>query len=177
MDFIEVVNKRMSIRAFDKEKNKKISDEVILELLELAIKAPSAGNLQSWEFIIVKDQETKNRLARAALNQRFVAEGSHLIVACANQELSATVYGNRGWDLYSIQDVTAAIMILLLGVTNIGLGACWVGAFREPEVREILGIPQGVKPVALIPIGYPKKVAEKSPPRKNLKYKLHFEKY
>ncbi|MHA1229115.1 MAG: nitroreductase family protein [Candidatus Helarchaeota archaeon] len=174
MDFIEVVKKRFSIRSF---KDKKIDDETILELLELAIRAPSAGNIQPWEFIIVKDREQKEKLAHAALNQRFVAECSHLIVACANQELSSRVYGPRGWDLYSIQDVSAAIMILLLGITNAGLGACWVGAFRESMVREILKIPQGIKPVALIPIGYPHDFVGKGPGRKSLKEKLHYEIY
>jgi len=175
LDFINVVKERYSVRNFDREKE--VSDEVILELLELAIRAPSAGNVQSWEFIIVKDSKIKQKLSIAALNQNFVANCSHLIVACANQELSSRVYGGRGWDLYSIQDVSAAIMILLLGITNSKLGACWVGAFREPMVREILNIPRGIKPVALIPIGYPKVIIGKGPARKNLKEKIHFDKY
>lgn len=174
MDFIKVIRNRYSVRAFE---DKEIPDEVILELLEFSINAPSAGNVQSWEFIIVKDPDIKRKLASAALNQKFIAKGSHLIVACANQELSSKVYGNRGWNLYSIQETSAAVMILLLAAVNINLGATWVGAFKESEVRDILNIPQGVKPVALIPIGYPKGIVKKGPGRKELKKKLHYEKY
>ncbi|MBD3228770.1 MAG: nitroreductase family protein [Candidatus Lokiarchaeota archaeon] len=175
MDFFEIVKERHSVRSF--KEGKEVPDEVVLELLELAIRAPSAGNAQSWEFIIVKDQNKKNKLAEAALNQDFIACGSHLIIACANQELSSKIYGNRGWDLYSICETSAAIMILLLAAANVNLGACWVGAFKDSEVREILNIPKGVKPIALIPIGYPKDIVKKGPARKDLKEKLHYGEY
>ena len=174
MDFEKVVKNRFSIRSF---KEDKVSDQIIIGLLNLAIRAPSAGNIQSWEFIIIKNRETMEKLAKAALNQKFITQCSHLIVACANQELSSKIYGKRGWDLYSIQDVSAAIMILLLGITNAELGACWVGAFNENEVRKILKIPDGIKPVALIPIGIPTGIEKSGPTRKKLEMKLHFETY
>ena len=68
-------------------------------------------------------------------------------------------------------------MILLLGITNAELGACWVGAFNENEVRKILKIPDGIKPVALIPIGIPTGIEKSGPTRKKLEMKLHFETY
>lgn len=175
MDLIDIIRKRHSVRSFIE--GKEIPDEIVLELLELAIRAPSAGNVQSWEFIIVKDQNIKNKIVKAALNQKFIAYSSHIIVSCANQDLSSRIYGNRGWNLYSICETSAAIMILLLAATNMNLGACWIGAFKESEVREILNIPKGIKPVALIPLGYPKNIVKKGPSRKELKEKLHFNEY
>ena len=152
MDVFEAIKTRRSIRAFTEEE---VSDEEIEKILDAARWAPSAGNIQPWIFVIVRDPKRKRRLSEAALNQLFIEEAPVVIVVCADQERSGRVYGRRGSDLYCIQDTAAAIQNLLLAAHALGLGACWVGAFNEDAVRHVLNIPDGVRPVAIIPMGRP----------------------
>jgi nitroreductase len=155
MDFWQVVNSRQSVRAFDRQRD--VTSEVVTRLLDAAIRAPSAGNCQPWHFVVVRDQETKKALARAALNQWFLSEAPVVIVVCADPGRSARRYGDRGRHLYSLQDTAAATENLLLAVVASGLGACWVGAFDEGAAGESLDLPPQLRPVAIIPIGYPAK--------------------
>lgn len=152
MDLFEAIYGRRSIRAF---KPDPVREEDLKKILETATAAPSAGNRQPWEFIVVKDTEKKSELARAALGQSFIEEAPVVVVVCANLERSSRVYGRRGEELYAIQDTAAAIQNMLLAAFALGYGTCWVGAFDEHEVSKILRIPSGVRPVAIIPIGKP----------------------
>jgi len=127
----------------------------VTKLLEAAIRAPSAGNCQPWYFFVVRNQEIKRALAHAALGQWFVSEAPVVIVVCAEPERSALRYGNRGTYLYSLQDTAAATEHLLLAAVASGLGACWVGAFDEEEASRALVLPSHLRPVAIVPIGYP----------------------
>jgi len=153
VDFWEVVEKRHSVRNFDKDRD--VSPEIVTRLLEAAIRAPSAGNCQPWYFFVVRNQEIKRALAHAALGQWFVSEAPVVIVVCAEPERSALRYGNRGTYLYSLQDTAAATEHLLLAAVASGLGACWVGAFDEEEASRALVLPSHLRPVAIVPIGYP----------------------
>lgn len=173
MELLEAIKGRRSIRRFT---GGEIPDEDLNTILNAAIRAPSAGNLQPWEFIIVKNEETKKKLARAALGQTWMTKAHVIIVVCANIPRTARYYGERGRSLYCIQDTAAAIQNMLLTVHALGYGACWVGAFSESEVKEILEIPEHVRPVALIPIGEPK---ENPPPRPRIPLEkvVHHEKY
>ena len=153
MDVFEAIKTRRSIRSFTEEEE--VSEEEIKKILDAARWAPSAGNIQPWIFIVVRDPKRKRRLSEAALNQLFIEEAPVVIVVCADQERSGRVYGKRGIDLYCIQDTAAAIQNLLLAAHALGLGACWVGAFNEAAVGHALNIPAGVRPVSIIPIGRP----------------------
>ena len=152
MDVLEAIKGRRSIRAF---KSDDVSPEIVKRLIDVARQAPSAGNIQPWEFIIVRELKIKRSLAEAALDQSFIEEAPVVIVVCANENRSSQGYGARGKTLYCIQDTAAAIQNLLLFAYSIRLGTCWIGAFREDEAREILKIPSGIRPVAIIPVGYP----------------------
>jgi len=152
LNVFEAIKTRRSIRAFTREE---ISDETVEKILDAARWAPSAGNIQPWIFVIVKNPKTKRRLSEAALNQFFIEEAPVVIVVCADQERSRRGYGSRGANLYCIQDTAAATQNLLLAAHALGLGACWVGAFDEEEVKLILKMPRGVRPVAIVPIGRP----------------------
>lgn len=152
MDFEKVLLKRRMVRSF---KPTPISEEKIWKMLRNAIRAPSAGHLQPWDFVIVKDPDTKRRLARAALNQSFIEEAPVVIVACANTRRSATRYGERGVRFYSLIDTAFASLIILLTAVNDGIGASFVGAFHDEEVSKIIGLPDYVRPVGIINIGYP----------------------
>ena len=173
MDVFEAIKGRRSIRAY---RDMDVSQEIVEKLIEAARWAPSAGNIQPWEFIIVRNPETKRRLAEAALRQSFIEEAPVVIVVCADEERSARGYGTRGRTLYCIQDTAAAIQNIHLAAYALGLGTCWVGAFIEDEARKILNIPEGVRPVAIIPVGYP---AESPSPRSRrpLKEIIHYERF
>lgn len=173
MKVFEAIKGRRSIRSF---RDEDVNDEDLMRILEAGTWAPSAGNLQPWEFIVVRNRDTKGRLAMAAYGQGFIAEAPIVIVVCANTERSASHYGERGRTLYCIQDTAAAIQNMLLAAYALGYGTCWVGAFSEEAVREILSIPRHVRPVAIIPLGKPA-TKPAPPPRISLKKVLHFEKY
>jgi nitroreductase len=151
MECIEAIKGRRSIRKF---KSDAVGEEIINELLEAAQMAPSAGNLQARDFVVVLNRVLKQKLRGAALNQSLIEEAPVVIVVVANIGRSARVYKSRG-ELYAIQDATAAVMNLLLAAHSKGLGTCWVGAFEEYMVTDLLGLPDKTKPVAIIPIGYP----------------------
>ena len=150
MDVYEAIKGRRSVRAF---KSDDVSPEVVDKLIDAAIQAPSAGNIQPWEFVIVRELEIKRSLVEAASGQSFIEEAPVVIVVCANENRSSQGYGTRGKTLYCLQDTASAIQNLLLYAYSIGLGTCWVGAFREEEARKALKIPSGIRPVAIIPVG------------------------
>jgi len=160
MDVSEAITGRRSIRAFKREN---VSEEIVEKLVDAARWAPSAGNIQPWEFIIIRETRIKRKLANAALNQTFIEEAPVVIVICACEILSSQRYGDRGKELYCLQDTAAAVQNLLLLAYSFGLGTCWVGAFKEEEVRETLRVPDGTRPVAIVPVGFP---AETPQPRR-----------
>jgi nitroreductase len=171
MDVLEAVKGRRSIRAF---KNQDVPSEIVEKLIDAARWAPSAGNIQPWEFIIVRKPRIKRRLVEAALDQVFIEEAPVVIVVCANEVRSSQGYGVRGEILYCVQDTAAAIQNIHLTAYSLGLGTCWVGAFREEETRKILKISRGIMPVAIIPVGYPAEVPT-VPSRKPIGQMVHYE--
>jgi nitroreductase len=160
MNILRAVRERRSIRNFQK---RNIPGELINRLMEALIWAPSAGNLQARKFYFVKNEKIKNRIAAAALNQSFIAEAPMVIVGCTDSRISQK-YGERGVNLYSIQDVALSIMGMMLVAHENGLGSVWVGAFREEEIARILALPKHLRPVSIVPIGYPSKIPN-PPPR------------
>ena len=173
MDVYEAIVSRRSIRAF---KLDNIPEKILNKILEAAWWAPSAGNLQAREFILVTDPELKRKLCNAALGQSFIEEAPIDIVVCTNERRSAQRYGQRGKELYCIQDATASVQNILLAAHALGLGTCWVGAFSEENVSEALNLPNGVKPIAIIPLGYPAEHPSVTP-RMRLKDLVHKNRY
>lgn len=173
MEFQELVRTRCMVRAFRPDP---VPEELIHKLLGSAVRAPSAGNLQAWEFVVVREPETKRRLAEAAVRQTFVAEAPLVIVACRNMERNAGKYGGRGRDFYNLIDVSFASLMILLAAHNEGLGACFVGAYRDDEVSRILELPEHARPVGIMPIGWP---AEKPTPTERLPLAqvVHYERF
>lgn len=153
-NFLELIKSRRCIRSFDS--SKKISREQIEKILEAGQWAPSAGNAQDWQFLVVQNKKIKEALAEAALGQNFVAEAPVVIVVVTDLKRIEEFYGSRGKELYSIQDTAAATQNMFLTAHSIELGACWVGAFDEKEVSQILKLEKNLRPVVILPIGYPK---------------------
>jgi nitroreductase len=150
MDIFEVIEKRRSIRKY---KNTPIPHEKLMKVLNAARLAPSAKNYQPWKFIIVNDNEIKQKLVVACRGQKFIAEAPVVIVACG---LESQTWKGLGGNRYSLDvDVAIAVDHLTLAACAEGLGTCWIGAFNEDEVKKILEVPKDVRIVALIPLGYP----------------------
>lgn len=173
MDVLDAIKNRRSVRAFT---TKNAADKTVETLIDAARHAPSAGNLQPWEFVVVRSREQKQKLVEAALNQTFIEEASAVIVVCADQARVKPRYGSRGENLYCLQDTAAATQNMLLTAHSLGLGTCWIGAFNEQQAAEALNLPKHVRPVAIIPVGYP---AEKpqTPTRKQINQIIHYEKF
>jgi len=147
---LEPILKRSSCRRFTGEP---LRDGDLELLMEVVRRAPSAGNRQPWFFYIVLENEMRQQMADAALGQNFVAQAPVVFVACVEPEISACKYGERGRSLFALQDVAAAVENLLIAATALGYGSCWVGAFEEDKVREVIHLPGYRRPIALIPIG------------------------
>ncbi len=173
MDLREAILTRRSVRAFRSEP---VSEDVLRKLVDLANRAPSAGNLQSREFILVRDAKLREGLARAALDQEFLAQAPAVLVVCANLQRVSSRYGRRGQELYAIQDTAAATENFLLAAHDAGLGAVWVGAFDEAAVARLLGLPAHARPVALVPVGHPAESPEPSG-RMPLRDLLHWDRW
>ena len=152
MEVLDCIKTRRCIRKYQK---KPVPWDVVSNILEAGRFAPSAGNLQNWKFIVVLDEEKRKAIAEAALNQFWIATAPVIIVIVAEPEKTKRYYGDRGEKLYIIQDCAAATQNMLLESHNLGLGACWVGAFDEDMVRKTLGMPQEARPQAIITLGYP----------------------
>jgi len=151
-----------------------IPDKIVTKLIKNAHKAPSAGHTQVQEFILVKDDSTKKKLRKAAVNQEYVESAPLLIVVCSNTSRSVGRYGSRGREFYSIIDGAFASMLILLSAVNEGIDACFVGAFEDNKVSEILELPKDVRPIGIICIGYPAEKPEKLE-RMDVKALVHYE--
>jgi nitroreductase len=151
VEFFEVLRMRRSVRAFE---DRPLEEEKLQRILAAANSAPSAGNLQAYEIVIVRDEALKRALVPAVYNQGFVAEASVVLIFCAHQQRSEAKYGPVGGEFFALQDATIACAYAELAVAALGLGTVWIGALDVPQITRLTGIPSVWKPIALLPIGY-----------------------
>ncbi len=151
MEFSDIVTTRRSIRAFD---HRPVEDEKLNSILRAACHAPSAGNLQAYEICVIRNKQVLRALAAAALGQVFIAGAPLALVFSTHPERSALRYGERGRQLYAVQDATIACTFAMLAAHDQGLATVWIGAFDERGVRRAIGGPEDWIPVAILPIGY-----------------------
>ena len=163
MDFFQTVEARHSIREYRQEP---IPAGTLNLILEAANLAPSAGNLQAFEIYVVTDAALRQQLADAAGGQGFLSGAAAILIFAAHPARSAARYGRRGTRLYAVQDATIACAYATLAATAAGIGATWVGAFHDQAVREVLDLPEGIVPVALLPMGFPAEEPAARPRRK-----------
>jgi len=157
-DLLKVIQSRRSVRRFSQNP---IPENELKEILKTGFSAPSAGNRQPWRVVILKDRTRIDRIAIAAFGQTFIANASIVLVICAVPYESAERYKERGAMLYALQDTAALTQNIILAAHALGYATCWIGAFDENEVVEILNVPNGMRPVSIIPIGH----AEGEPPK------------
>jgi nitroreductase len=155
MNVFECIATRRSIRKF---MSSEVPMELIGTIIDAARFAPSTGNIQDWRFIIIRDKGTIGKIAEAAMQQLWIAQAPIVIVVCSDFEKLKMFYGIRGERLYSIQNCSAAIENMLLAAHGLGLGSTWVSAFDDDNLRTVLNIPGFVRPIAILPIGYPDEV-------------------
>ncbi len=183
MEFQDVIRKRRSVRHFI---NRDVPDETVFRLLDAARWAPTGGNLQPWEFILVRDRANRERLVDATFlgymtktgkPQKWIFEAPVIIAACANAKAVIARYGSGELGQMNVlMDVAAAIENLLLAAVDLGLGACWVSGFDHEKVTEALKIPQDVRVTALIPVGYTDRV-QGPPPKLDPEEFTYYETY
>ena len=151
MEVFECISTRRSIRKY---LDIPVEWDKVGTILEAGRLAPSSGNIQDWNFVVVQDEEKRKAIAEASLRQHWMSKAPVHIIVCADLKKSERFYGVRGNRLYSIQNNAAAIENMLLTAHSLGLGACWVGAFDENVVSRVLSIPDHARPQAIITIGY-----------------------
>jgi len=151
MEFFETLAGRHSVRKF---KEKGVEEEKLQKILEAASSAPSAGDLQAYEIVVVKDKARREKLSSAAYEQESIAHAPVVLVFLAHPDRSSKKYGRRGAELYCVQDAAIAAAYAQLAASALGLGCVWVGGFDEKEVSKLINAPQNMRPVSMLPIGY-----------------------
>ena len=160
MDVREAIRSRRSIRAYD---SRDVEEDKLVKVLESGRLSPSASNRQERRFIVIKDASTRKLLSEAARNQGFVAEAPVVIAACSVESDYVMLCGQPAYAI----DTAIAVDHMTLAAVEEGLGTCWIGAFDEKKVKKILNIPDDVRVVALLPLGYPSTIPRPTP-RKSL---------
>jgi nitroreductase len=163
MDLIDSIVKLHSTRSF---KQKEIPREALRNILEAGRHTPTTHNIQPWHFIIVSDHETKEKIAKGTAG--FIEKSAIVIVGCGDPEESPKMYE---------LEVAIALQTMVVAAWTQGVGSCWVDVGKnQKEVREILDIPEKLRVVALVALGYPDKPSKPSW-KKPFNEVIHYGKY
>lgn len=173
MEFLKTLDSRRCVRSY---RHAPLDERKIQAILESALLAPSAGDLQAYRIVVVEDPKTKAALADAAHGQQFVAEAPVALVFLADPERCSAKYGQRGRLLFSLQDATLAAAYAQLSAADLGLASCWVGAFDDEAVAAAINAPNGLRPIAIVPLGEAAEWPDRPPRRsgKELVVREHF---
>ncbi|HUV07421.1 MAG TPA: nitroreductase family protein [Spirochaetia bacterium] len=181
MDLLEAVTKRRSVRRY---RVQDVPVDLVFRILDAGRMAPSGGNMQPWEFILVRD---RSRIAgitdttflgfnrETGPKQSWIASVPILIVVCTDFKRTVARYGPLGKRV-ALMDTSAAIENMLLAATSLGLASCWVSGFDPERLSALFGTPAHVEPVALLPLGYPADLPP-APNKLDLADLLHYERY
>ena len=156
MDVMEAIRLRRSIRGYA---DKPVEEEKLRAVLEAGRLAPSARNMQAWRFVVVRDADTRRKLMAAAKGQAFVGQAPVVVAACATETEHVMTCGQPN---YPIDNAIAVDHMTLKAVAE-GLGTCWIGAFYEDQVKEILGVPDHIRVPIIFTLGYPEVVPDPTP--------------
>jgi nitroreductase len=159
MDVFEAIKGRRSVRKF---KPKQVERELTEKLLTAACWAPSGGNIQPWQFIVVEDRTILDMVRK--ISPGYFGETPLAILVCSDKTKAHKVGGTMGRDYLSVADCAMATENLVLAAYALGLGTCVVKSFSHAAMKEVLEIPQGIEPELLIVVGYPD--ATPAPPRR-----------
>jgi len=166
----EIFNLRYSCRSYD---SRPVSEGDLTAVCEAARLAPSACNSQTWRFVVIQDRSLISKICEEAMRpvvrNKWMKEAPVLIVGCSQLDIVANRIGSAvtGIEYYQI-DLGIAMEHMVLKATELGLGTCWIGWFKEDRIKEILEIPRRVRALALLTVGYPGKGASAEKKRKSL---------
>ncbi len=172
-DILNLIKSRRTIKYF---LPKFVSWEKISRVIEAGRHAPSCGNIQNWKFVVILESDLKQQIAQSSYEQYEIIQAGALILICAEPDKGERYYGLRGERLYTVQNCAAAIQNMLLEAHSLGLGTRWIGGFDEEAVKSLLGIPEEIRPQAIIALGYPKEIPDK-PPKYPLETLVYFHKW
>lgn len=182
MEFLEIIARRRSIRAYE---TYDVSDQLVLKVIECGHQAPTAGNLQPWEFVVVRDEAQKHRIADATfrgnnpdsdLHQDWIATAPVLVIVAGNRGKCVSRYGDKGRKTLIYLDCSACIENMLLASVNFGLGSCYISGFHEEKLGEVLGLPAEYEAIGIVPLGYPRgETAIKS--KDDIASHIHYERF
>jgi len=148
MELYEAISGRYSVRSYQ---DKPVEDDKLGRILEAARLAPSGSNRQPWKFVVVRDPALRAKLGPACRDQDFVATAPVVIAGVGlmpDRKMSCDVPGDP-------VDVAIAMEHIALAAVAEGLGTCWIGAFHQDQVRELLGVPADAKVIEVMTLGYP----------------------
>lgn len=169
-EFIRFLQRRSSVREYG---TTPLTNEEIADIVSAAETAPSAGNLEAWDVVVVTDEDSRLALSDAAFSQSHVAEAPALFVVCANYVRSMSQYGERGI-LYAVQDATIAGTYMMLAAHAMGISSCWTGAFEEDNVREILGLPPHIRPLVILAAGRSQAASLRAAEHRDIHSHIHY---
>jgi len=181
MEFFEVLESRRSVRSFEE---RPVPEELLRRVIEAVRNAPSAGNMQPWELVVVRERDAIHRIVETTFTgfdpssgqQQAWLEGAPVIVVtCADVKRSASRYGAMGSQV-AVLDTAAAVQCMLLAAVAVGLGSCWVSGFDPVALAHALRLPDTLKPLAILPLGFPAAVPG-APPRFALEDFVHWESF
>ena len=149
MSFMDLVKLRKSVRSY--KKGQEIDNKTLNKILEAGRLAPSAKNMQEWKFIVVRDRTLLSRLVPACKEQKFIADASAVVVGCSDMPDHVMTCGQLAYPI----DLAIALEHMALMAAELGVGSCWIGAYEENKVKDLLDIPAHVRVVNLLVLGYP----------------------
>nr|WP_092068075.1 nitroreductase family protein [Dendrosporobacter quercicolus]NSL46927.1 nitroreductase family protein [Dendrosporobacter quercicolus DSM 1736]SDL69568.1 Nitroreductase [Dendrosporobacter quercicolus] len=150
-DIFACMRESQAVRTF---KQDDIPEADLTRIIEAACWAPSAGNLQPWYFYVVKNERVKAAIAEVCFEQEQIEAAPVCVVIMADPAKSNDQYGERGAQLYCLQDTAAAAENMILAADALEIGSCWVGAFDERKVQQAVEAPPRLRAVAIICLGY-----------------------
>jgi len=168
---LDVIKNRRTVRQFN---SKDVTNSDLLNILNSGRYAPSAGNQQPWEFIVIRSKPMKEKIAHACYDQMWLTQAPIILIVCTNMILATSKFKDRGERLYSVQGVAAAIENMLIAAESLGISSAWIGGFSERAISILTQCPDYIRPCAVLAFGY---AAEQPPvpPRQELKEYTHSE--
>ncbi len=181
MECLQAIKTRRSTRRY---RDIDVSDDMLFQVLDAGRLAPTGGNMQPWEFIVIRNRQQIDKIIETTFtgfdrknsrSQTWLKSAPLLIAVCMDYKRTVARYGEMGKKI-ALLDTAAAVENMLLAAAALELGSCWVSGFAENELAEILAVPEHLEIIALLPLGYPVTIPA-SPHKFSLAELVHYEQY
>ncbi|MCL4376332.1 nitroreductase family protein [Candidatus Parvarchaeota archaeon] len=175
MDVYDAITKRRTVYSF---LAKEVSEDIILKLIDSAVRSPTAGGIREYEFIIVTNPALKLEISKISLTPHIDSAPLIIVVICDKSKMDA-IFDKEDSETFCVENAALAIENLLLVASSYGLGSAWIATLQQDEIKKTLAIPEKYKVRGIIPIGYIKEEGEVKPigPKADLSKIVHIEKF